>query len=219
MSYSTAHQLFHSSSPFFPPHVLLDRMALDGSLWPPDPSSACANDVRRLRMRLCTTFVQSCVLPFSSLSASSLSAFSSLSNRLIIVVRRPQSFECVDIYRIIDTTSNVNRLSPLQPTETTMVEAWEVNTPLEEAGPPQTSDTEPKSNPTDEEQPPPKELVLTTFFSDQFTLPAPSNTVRFRSGNTAAQVFENGTSQFILEETLEPRKIHVKQLNDATKSL
>jgi hypothetical protein len=74
----------------------------------------------------------------------------------------------------------------------------------------------------DEERPPtpPEELLLNKVFRDHFTLPAPSNTIRFRSGNVAARVFENGTSQFILEETLEPdRKIRVKQLNDATKSL
>lgn len=67
------------------------------------------------------------------------------------------------------------------------------------------------------------ELYLQECFRDHFTLSAPSSLVRFRSTNTAARVFENGTSQFILEERIDPlsqqRRIFVKQLSDGTTGL
>jgi hypothetical protein len=67
------------------------------------------------------------------------------------------------------------------------------------------------------------ELYLQKYFRDHFTLPAPSTTVRFRSANTAARVFENKGTQFILEETYDPindvRKIQVKRLKNGTKGL
>jgi hypothetical protein len=44
------------------------------------------------------------------------------------------------------------------------------------------------------------ELFFQKYFTDHFTLPTPSATVRFRSADTAARVFENKAMQFILEE-------------------
>lgn len=67
------------------------------------------------------------------------------------------------------------------------------------------------------------ELYLEHYFRDHFTLSTPSSLVRFRSANTAARVFENKTSQFILEEQIDEvslqRRIHVKQLSDGTVGL
>ncbi len=67
------------------------------------------------------------------------------------------------------------------------------------------------------------ELYLEEYFRDHFTLSTPSSLVRFRSTNTAARVFENRTSQFIMEERIDPlslrRRIYVKQLSDGTTGL
>jgi hypothetical protein len=67
------------------------------------------------------------------------------------------------------------------------------------------------------------ELHLPKYYTDHFTLPAPSSTVRFRSKHSAARVFENKTTQFVLEETYDPvttkRKINVKRMKDSTKGL
>jgi hypothetical protein len=67
------------------------------------------------------------------------------------------------------------------------------------------------------------ELHLPKHYTDHFTLPAPSSTVRFRSKYSAARVFENKTTQFVLEETYDPvttkRKINVKRMKDTTKGL
>jgi hypothetical protein len=67
------------------------------------------------------------------------------------------------------------------------------------------------------------ELFLQKYFTDHFTLPTPSSTVRFRSANTAARVFENKATQFILEETYDPengkRRIQVKRLKNSTRGL
>ena len=67
------------------------------------------------------------------------------------------------------------------------------------------------------------ELLLQEYFRDHFTLSTPSSLVRFRSANVAARVFENRTSQFILEEKFDQnsgrRRIYVKQLSDGTTGL
>jgi hypothetical protein len=67
------------------------------------------------------------------------------------------------------------------------------------------------------------QLFLQEYFTDHFSLPTPSSTVRFRSANTAARVFENKATQFILEETYDPengkRRIQVKRLKDSTRGL
>jgi hypothetical protein len=65
------------------------------------------------------------------------------------------------------------------------------------------------------------EVFLAPYFRDHFTLPTPSSTVRFRSAHSAARVFENRASQFIMEETYEPaadkRVIRVKHVRITTK--
>jgi hypothetical protein len=67
------------------------------------------------------------------------------------------------------------------------------------------------------------EMYTQKYFRDHFTLPTPSSTIRFRSANSAVRVFENKTSQFILEETYIPedkqRKIQVKRLQASTRGL
>ena len=67
------------------------------------------------------------------------------------------------------------------------------------------------------------ELLLEEYFRDHFTLSTPSSLVRFRSANVAARVFENRTSQFILEEKFDAisrrRRIYVKLLSDGTTGL
>jgi hypothetical protein len=67
------------------------------------------------------------------------------------------------------------------------------------------------------------EMYIQKYFSDHFTLPTPSSTIRFRSANSAVRVFENKTSQFVLEETYNPedrqRKIQVKRLQASTRGL
>ena len=67
------------------------------------------------------------------------------------------------------------------------------------------------------------ELLLEEYFRDHFTLSTPSSLVRFRSANVAARVFENRTSQFILEENFDAvsqrRRIYVKRLSDGTTGL
>jgi hypothetical protein len=63
------------------------------------------------------------------------------------------------------------------------------------------------------------ELYLAKYIKDHFTLPAPSNVVRYRN----KRVFENKSTQIILEETYDPhtkaREITVKRLKDSTKGL
>jgi len=67
------------------------------------------------------------------------------------------------------------------------------------------------------------ELFLEHYFRDHYTLSTPSSLVRFRSAHTAARVFENKSSQFILEEQIDPetlrRRISVKHLSDGTTGL
>jgi hypothetical protein len=67
------------------------------------------------------------------------------------------------------------------------------------------------------------EMYIEKYFRDHFTLPTPSSTIRFRSANSAVRVFENETSQFVLEETYNPedkqRKIQVKRLQASTRGL
>jgi hypothetical protein len=67
------------------------------------------------------------------------------------------------------------------------------------------------------------DLHLARFYKDHFTLAVPSSTVRFRSKQNCARVFENKSSQFVLEETYDPetkkREITAKQMNDATTGL
>lgn len=67
------------------------------------------------------------------------------------------------------------------------------------------------------------ELCLEHYFRDHFTLSTPSTLVRFRPARTASRVFEDKTSQFILEESIEEvtlrRRIQVKQLSDGTSGL
>ena len=67
------------------------------------------------------------------------------------------------------------------------------------------------------------QLHVTKLFHDHFTLAAPSSTVRFRSKNDAARVFENKTTQFVLEETYDPathkHEINVKRMKTTTKTL
>eukprot|EP00538_Stauroneis_constricta_P012648 CAMPEP_0119546226 /NCGR_PEP_ID=MMETSP1352-20130426/734_1 /TAXON_ID=265584 /ORGANISM="Stauroneis constricta, Strain CCMP1120" /LENGTH=1119 /DNA_ID=CAMNT_0007590905 /DNA_START=217 /DNA_END=3576 /DNA_ORIENTATION=- len=66
-------------------------------------------------------------------------------------------------------------------------------------------------------------LQVAKNFVDHFTLPVPSSTVRFRSRNAAARVFENKSNQFILEENYDPvhgkRTITVKRMVATTRSL
>jgi hypothetical protein len=73
-------------------------------------------------------------------------------------------------------------------------------------------------------------LYLEECCRDHFTLNTPSSLVRFRPA-AAARVFENGTQQFILEETLTiddssgndsntpKRRLHVKFLSDGSRGL
>ena len=67
------------------------------------------------------------------------------------------------------------------------------------------------------------ELYLEEYFRDHFTLSTPSTLVRFRSNYTAARVFQQKSTQFILEETIDEtshrRRIYVKQLYDGTNGL
>jgi hypothetical protein len=67
------------------------------------------------------------------------------------------------------------------------------------------------------------EMYIQKYFRDHFTLPTPSSTIRFRSANSAVRVFENQTTQFVLEETYNPedkqRKIQVKRLTASTTGL
>lgn len=52
------------------------------------------------------------------------------------------------------------------------------------------------------------DFLTVSHFRDHFSLPAPSNTVRFRHSRGGARVIKGGTSQYILEEIVNPESIN-----------
>ncbi len=67
------------------------------------------------------------------------------------------------------------------------------------------------------------EHYLDEYFRDHFTMSTQSSLVRFRSADTVVRVFENRTSQLILEERIDPvsrhRQIYFKQILDGSVGL